>query len=165
MNTEAQRLVSPLIEHFRRSNMCRDYTGVEGEKCMLVTLPFPTANWQQSYYFAPNTILDGDNCTITGIDMIGYGALNTLPNGQSNFSGGEIRVWTGVLYVSNLNREIIAELPIYTLDRDNNNGKPCFVNFDTHVWQNCYVQFAEANFTTSTEPLAFMVWYVPKVKN
>jgi hypothetical protein len=97
--------------------------------------------------------------------MIGYAALDTLPNGQANFSGGDVRVWTGVLYISNLNREIIAELPIHTLDRNKNDGKPCFVHFDTHVFQNCYVQFAEANFTTPTEPLAFMIWYVPKVKN
>lgn len=167
-NDQARRggVVSPLINHFLQSGLCRDYTEVEGEQCMLVTLSFPTANYQQSYYFNSETMLDGDNCTITGIQLIAEPQLSYLPNGQQNFPDPGERVnQQGVLYVSNLNREVIAELPLYILNKRNNNGKLCFTNFDTQVWQNCYVQFTEASFTTPVRPLAFIVYFVPKIKN
>jgi hypothetical protein len=109
-------------------------------------------------------MLDGDNCTITAIDWVENPQLTKLPNGQSNFPAGR-EVQNGVLYVSNLKREIIAEMPLSIMARPDNNGKPCFTSFDEQVWQNCYVQFTATAFTTPIRPLTFMVYYTPKIKN
>ena len=163
MIAQPTRVVSPLIDHFLRTGLCRDYTGVPGEQFKLVTLNFPTANYQQPYYFASDTMLDGDNCTITAIDWVENPQLTKLPNGQSNFPAGR-ELQNGVLYVSNLKREIIAEMPLSIMARADNNGKPCFTSFDQQVWQNCYVQFTATAFTTPIRPLTFMVYYTPKIK-
>ena len=164
-NVQPQRLISPLVQHFLDKKYCRNYTGVEGEKCQLVLLPFPSQNYQQAYYFAPQTMLDGDNAIITALEVLpdnteGYGGgLSTLPNGQTNFPSSYLD--RGVLYMSNLRREIIAELPLSILNRNNNGNKPCFVHFTDQVWQNCYVQFVSNTFPPN-QPLAINVWYVEK---
>jgi hypothetical protein len=157
------KLISPIITHFLETNKCRDFSGIEGEKSALVTLNFPTANRQQSYYFNSQTLLDGDNCTITAIEIISNSTLSVVPNGQSNFPIYANQI-LGVLYISDLNRQIIAEIPLSSLNRSFNSGKPCFTHFKTHVWQNCYVEFMGANFTQPNEPLVFQIWYVPKIK-
>ena len=169
-NTQPQRLVSPLVQHFLDNKMCRNYTGVEGEKCQLVYLQFPTQNYQQSYYFAPQTMLDGDNAIITAIEVIpdnseaagAEGGFSTLPSGQTNFPTSYFD--RAVLYMSNLRREIIAELPLSILNRSANSAKPCFTWFQDQVWQNCYVQLVSNTFPPD-QPLAFNVWYVEKQKN
>jgi hypothetical protein len=113
-------------------------------------------------------MLDGDNAIITALEVLpdnteGYrGGLSTLPTGQTNFPSSYLD--RGVLYMSNLRREIIAELPLSILDRNNNGNKPCFVHFTDQVWQNCYVQFVSNTFPPN-QPLAINVWYVEKQHN
>ena len=157
-------VVSPIINYFLTHNLCKDYTAIEGEMSTLVTLSFPnTGNYQNSYYFSSQTMLDGQNATITAIEIVPSTELSTLPTGQQNLS--ESVLPNGVLYVSNLSRSIIATLPLYGLQRSANNGKPTFTYFNDQVWQNCYVEFTSNNFTTTITPLTFRVYYVPKIKN
>ena len=108
-------------------------------------------------------MLDGQNATITAIEIVPSTELSTLPTGQQNLS--ESVLPNGVLYVSNLSRSIIATLPLYGLQRSANNGKPTFTYFNDQVWQNCYVEFTSNNFTTTITPLTFRVYYVNKQKN
>ena len=76
-------LISPIINYFLTNNLCKDYTAIEGEMSTLVTLNFPnTGNYQQSYYMASQTMLDGDNCTITALEIVPSTELGTLPTGQ-----------------------------------------------------------------------------------
>jgi hypothetical protein len=157
-------VVSPIINYFLTHNLCKDYTAIEGEMSTLVTLNFPnTGNYQNSYYFSSQTMLDGQNATITAIEIVPSTELSTLPTGQQNLS--ESVLPNGVLYVSNLSRSIIATLPLYGLQRSANNGKPTFTYFNDQVWQNCYVEFTSNNFTTTITPLTFRVYYVNKQKN
>jgi len=157
-------VVSPIINYFLTHNLCKDYTAIEGEMSTLVTLSFPnTGNYQNSYYFSSQTMLDGQNATITAIEIVPSTELSTLPTGQQNLS--ESVLPNGVLYVSNLSRSIIATLPLYGLQRSANNGKPTFTYFNDQVWQNCYVEFTSNNFTTTITPLTFRVYYVNKQKN
>ena len=157
-------VVSPIINYFLTHNLCKDYTAIEGEMSTLVTLNFPnTGNYQNSYYFASQTMLDGQNATITAIEIVPSTELTTLPTGQTNVDSSILP--NGVLYVSNLKRQIIATLPLYGLQRSANNGKPTFTYFNDQVWQNCYVEFTSNNFTTPTTPLTFRVYYVNKQKN
>jgi hypothetical protein len=157
-------VVSPIINYFLTHNLCKDYTAIEGEMSTLVTLNFPnTGNYQNSYYFASQTMLDGQNATITAIEIVPSPELTKLPTGQTNVDSSILP--NGVLYVSNLSRSIIATLPLYGLQRSANNGKPTFTYFNDQVWQNCYVEFTLSNFTTTVTPLTFRVYYVPKIKN
>jgi len=157
-------VVSPIINYFLTNNLCKDYTAIEGEMSTLVTLNFPnTGNYQNSYYFASQTMLDGQNCTITAIEVVPSTELTILPTGQTNVDSSILP--NGVLYLSNLKRQIIATLPLYGLQRSANNGKPTFTYFNDQVWQNCYVEFTANNFTTPTTPLTFRVYYVNKQKN
>lgn len=167
--TQPARIVSPIVEYFQRNNMARNYTEPGGERCEMVTLNFPTQNYQQAYYFSSNSVLDGSNCTITAIEVVpnafgDYAAtLEYVPDGRQNFDGANLQY--GVLYVSNLQREVISEIPLLCMNRQFNDGKLCFTHFDDQVWQNCYVQFTTTSFTTAIRPLTLNVWYNPKEKN
>lgn len=156
-------VVSPIINYFLTHNLCKDYTAIEGEMSTLVTLNFPNSNYQQPYYFSSQTMLDGQNCTITALEIVPSTELVSLPNGQLNVDSSILT--NGVLYVSNLKRQIIAQIPLTTLVRTNNGGKPTFTFFNDQVWQNCYVEFTSSGFATSITPLTFRVYYVTKQKN
>ena len=157
-------VVSPIINYFLSNNLCKDYTAIEGEMSTLVTFSFPNSgDYQRSYYFSSQTMLDGQNCTITAIEVVPSTELTRLPNGE--FSVDSSILPNGVLYMSNLKRQIIAQLPLYGLQRTANNGKPTFTYFNDQVWQNCYVEFTSTGFTTPTTPLTFRVYYVNKQKN
>lgn len=153
-------LISPILNYFLANNFCKPYADIEGEKSTTITLNFSsTGNYQESYYMLSNTSLDGDNCTITGIELVNSTELTKTPQGNSPLDASQYPF--GVLYISNLDRLIIAELPLFTLVRTNNLGKLRFTYFKKQVWQNCYVQFTTSNFTSILTPLVFRVYYVP----
>ena len=158
------KLISPIVNYFLANNLTKDYTDVSGEMQAVITLNFATSpTIQQSNYFASANFLDGQNATITSIQVVnGTTTLTTLPNGQTNFN--ESYLPYGVLYISNLNREVIATLPLVNLDPTQNNSKICFTWFNTQVWQNCYVEFTNTGFTTN-QPLTLLISYIPKPKN
>lgn len=50
--------------------MSRDYTQFGADRVALVSLKIPeTYTWQSPIYFPSQSILDGDNCTITAISV------------------------------------------------------------------------------------------------
>ena len=153
------------MNYFLANNMAKDYTSIEGEQCMLVQLNPPTgASIQEPLYFDSNTMLDGDNCTITAIEILGTNTLSESPNGQTPIDGGTV-FKAGVLTISDLKRQIIAQLPLTSLLTTSNAGKLKFTHFNTQVWQNCYIEFTLNNITNIDNPILFNVYYVPKVKN
>lgn len=157
------RVISPIIEYFVGNNMCKDYTAIEGEMSTLVRLNFPLlAPFQLPIYFDSQTMLDGDNCTITGIELVNPQELAKAPNGDTTLDVSYYDY--AVLNIANLKREIIAQLPLNSLLRTNNNGKLKFTNFNDQVWQNCFVEVMSDNFSSPTIPLLFNVYYVPKIK-
>jgi hypothetical protein len=72
---------------------------------------------------------------------------------------------SGILTISDLKRQIIAQLPLTSLVTQNNNGKLKFTYFNTQVWQNCFIEFTLNNVTNIANPILFNVYYVPKIKN
>lgn len=178
MIQEPKKLISPIIQYFLDNHMCRPFTQMEGEKSMLITLNMPTANYQQPYYFSSNNMLDGDNAIITGINVVIPIQLLTAPNGQENYPYYARLLQESIFYVSNLKREIIAEIPMISLWKEASSylggatgNKPCFTWFTDQVWANCYIEFirpaaAPANpLPTPIQPLIFQVWYIEKEKN
>ena len=145
--------------------MAKNYAGIEGEKCALIQLNPPLdAAFQQPIYFNSNTMLDGDYATITAIELLGFDELSAAPNGQTPIDGATLFPY-GVLTISDLKRQVIAQLPLTSLLTANNNGKLKFTFFETQVWQNCYIEFNIANVTDPVNPILFNVYYVPKIKN
>lgn len=153
------------MNYFLANNMCKDYTSIEGEMCQLVQLNPPTgAGIQRSIYFDSNTMLDGDNCTITAIELLSTDVLAAAPNGQTPIDG--LTVFnSGTLTIMDLKRQIIAQLPLTTLVTANTNGKLKFTFFNTQVWQNCFIEFSLNNITNIDNPILFNIYYVPKIKN
>ena len=153
-------LVSPIVQYFLDNNMCKPYADSEGDKSISVYLPFSAnGNTQQAYYFASNTLLDAGNALITGIEVVDETTNSNIINPliRDNFPVANLA--SAVLYVSNLNREIIATLPLVTLVRRLNLGKLTFTHFTEQVWQNCYVEFTDASVITSAVGLWFRVYY------
>jgi hypothetical protein len=177
MIQEPKKLISPIIQYFLDNHMCRSYTQMEGEKSTLVTLNLPTANYQQPYYFTSQTMLDGDNAIITGINLVATQQLSYAPNGQENYPYYLREIKESILTISNLKREIIAQLPMSILWKEASAGaigtgnKPCFTWFTDQVWANCFVEFIRPTVApadplpTPTQPLIFQVWYIEKEKN
>ncbi len=161
----AYQVISPIMNYFLSNNMAKNFAGIEGEKCTLIQLNPPLdAAYQQPIYFNSNTILDGDNATITAIELLGFDQLSAAPNGETPIDGATLFPY-GVLTISDLKRQIIAQLPLTSLITANNNGKLKFTFFETQVWQNCYIEFNIANVTDPVNPILFNVYYVPKIKN
>jgi hypothetical protein len=109
-------------------------------------------------------MLDGENATITGIEFLTPTSLSNNTEGLVNDYSNSTAKY-GILYISDLKRQVIAQLPLYSLVTQNNGGKIKFTFFNDQVWQNCYIEFNLNNFTTPTQPLMFNVYYVPKIKN
>jgi len=161
----AYQVISPIMNYFLANNMAKDYTTIEGEMCAYVQLNPPLdANFQEPIYFDSQTMLDGENATITGIEFLTPTTLSNSINGNANEYTDSIAKY-GVLTISDLKRQIIAQLPLSSLVTTNNAGKIKFTFFNDQVWQNCYIEFNLNNFTDPTQPLLFNVYYVPKIKN
>ena len=161
----AYQVISPIMNYFLANNMAKDYTTTEGEMCQFVQIN-PTLNnsFQEPIYFNSNTMLDGENATITGIEFLTPTSLSNSPEGLVNDYSNSTAKY-GILVISDLKRQLIAQLPLYSLVTQNNGGKIKFTFFNDQVWQNCYIEFNLNNFTTPTQPLMFNVYYVPKIKN
>jgi hypothetical protein len=159
------KLISPIINYFLANNMAKDYTDVQGEMSMLVQLtPNNLVGYQEPMYFDSQSILDGENATITGIELVNTTELSKTPNG-GNDTIDSVNFPYGVLYISDIRNQVIAELPLTSLQRTTNNGKLKFTYFNTQLWANCRVEFNLAPFSSPTIPLLFNIYYIPKDKN
>jgi hypothetical protein len=155
-------LVSPLIEYFLANDFCRAYDGVQGDECSLVELNINNRQVQEPIYFNSDSSLDGDNCIITGIEVITSNQLTNTPSaGELN---GTSSLANAILYIANLDREIIAEVPLSTFSRSLNGGKLRFTNFTGHVWQNCYIKLFTAQGATPTLSILLNVYSTPLIK-
>lgn len=161
----AYQVISPIMNHFLANNMCKDYTDVRGEKCMLVQLtPLELAQYDQPMYFDSQTILNGENAIITGIDLVAPITLERAPsNGNETIDTFNYKY--GLLNILDIKNDVIAQLPLTTICSTLNNGKIKFTYFDTQLWSNCFVSFTEEPFTQSDIPLLFNIYYIPKEKN
>ena len=152
------------MNYFLANNMCKDYTTIEGEMCALVQLNPPVnGTYQEPMYFDSQTMLDGENATITAIEFVNSNQLIKTPSGQDTVDA--VNYKNGLLTISDLKKQIIAQLPLTSLISQSNGGKIKFTFFNTQLWANCFVDFTLAPFSSPSIPLLFNVYYVPKIKN
>lgn len=158
------RLVSPLIAYLRERDMIAPTYDTPGTRVKSVYLPFSASGiTQNTYYFDPDSMIDGKNAIIKGIEIVD----NTTQAVQ--FSGGAYRdnlsaanYANGYFIASNVKRERIAEIPLYSLIRRLNNGLFYFTHWDDHVWQTCGVEFTNASSLTSSVGIQMLIYYQPK---
>lgn len=137
------RIISPLIEYFYASKKMKEVGSYEGVYTKSVYLPFQTtALLGTQYYFPPDEVLDSVNNLITGISLTDSGTNSIAPTVPSTDPLSPVQASQGYLYICNSNREVIATLPLFTLIRRLQAGKPTYLFFDQPVvWQNCFIQF------------------------
>lgn len=166
----ANAIVSPLVNYFLANNLAKPYADVEGEFSKSVYIPFTALGnnqpqTQKSMYFQPDNNLDGPENIITGIEFVPSSTQLTFYNGSNKFvtnlGAAAVSTLSGVLYISNLKRELIAQLPLSTLIRSNNLGKLQFTYFQTQIWQNCYVEFTDITGLNSDAGMEFRIYYKP----
>ena len=151
------RLISPLLEYLTVSKKMKQVGSYEGAYTKSVYLPFTSnATLGQQYYLQPDEVLDSKNNFITGIELVDSVTNATAPTVPTTDPLSATQASQGYLYICNLNREVIATLPLYTLIRRLNAGKPTYLYFDEPVvWQNCFIQFESLGSAITT---ANSVW-------
>lgn len=159
------RIISPLIEYFYASKKMKEVGTYEGSYTKAVYLPFQaTVLLGTQYYFPPDEVLDSANNSINSITLSDSTTLATAPTVPATDPLSPSQAAQGYLYICNLKREIIATLPLYTLIRRLQAGKPTYLLFDERVvWQNCFIQFE--SLTTginASHSVCLMVTYSPK---
>ena len=137
------RIISPLIEYLTVSKKMKEVGSYEGAYTKSVYLPFTTtALVGTQYYLQPDEVLDSANNFITTIEMVDSVTNATAPTVPTTDPLSATQAAQGYLYICNLKREILASLPLYTLIRRLQAGKPQYLYFDEPVvWQNCFIQF------------------------
>jgi hypothetical protein len=68
----------------------------------------------------------------------------------------------GVLVLSNLEREVIAELPLYSLIRSINKGKASFTDFESINWQASYIYFTSVGSISASNAVVIRAYYSDK---
>ena len=151
------RLISPLIEYLTVSKKMKEVGSYEGAYTKSVYLPFTSnALVGTQYYFNPDEVLDSANNFITTIEMVDTVTNATAPTVPTTDPLSATQAAQGYLYICNTKREILATLPLYTLIRRLQAGKPQYLYFDEPVvWQNCFVQFESLGTAITT---AHSVW-------
>ena len=137
------RIVSPLLEYLFANKMIKEVGSYEGEYTKSVYLPFNgTALVGTQYYFNPDETLNSKNNRIRTIEVIDSltNAIAPVQPARDNLSVAQLI--EGNLYLTNTNREIIAQIPLSLMIRRLNAGKPTFINLPEDIyWHNCFVQF------------------------
>ena len=151
------RLISPLIEYLTVSKKMKQVGSYEGVYTKSVYLPFASnALVGTQYYFNPDEVLDSANNFITTIEMVDSVTNATCLTTPTTDPLSATQAAQGYLYICNTKREILATLPLYTLIRRLQAGKPQYLYFDDPVvWQNCFIQFESLGTAITT---AHSVW-------
>jgi len=157
--------VKRIMDVYGENHMAMPFGDIVAQKYKAVYIPFAaTGNYSiginKPLYFRPDTELDYTNCIIKGIELISSTA------GSNLFGWGELKdavsittIRSSILYISNLDREVIATLPLYDLVKELNDGKLLNTYFTNHIWQNCYVEITDIAGASQVNGLWFMVYY------
>lgn len=162
-------LISPILEDYRKKHRLKQVGCYDGNKSKVVSLPFNNGSPVNgfAYYFPADPMLDGDKVVISEINIVSSTAQsNVFDNKGStvdNYPRAQLN--RGVLVMVDAQQTILSVLPLYSLCQENNGGKPAFVWFDTHVWQNCYILFGTQLTPATSYGLAIRVSYFDKYIN
>lgn len=154
-------------------NMAKPYNDIAGDFCKLAQIEFTATGKnslvnQKSFYFDPDPVLNGENAVITAIEYVGPDQQVFTLNGSMTETLDSMTQGGGMLYISDFQRTLIAQIPIRVLSTtstvsslpiSSRNGKKTFTHFTTQKWQNCYVEFTDVSFLTAGKSLLFRIYY------
>jgi hypothetical protein len=160
--------VPMIMDDYAKRHMAMPYGDIVAQKYKSVYLPLSATGLyapgtNRSYYFQPDTDLDGSKCIIKGIELISSTeqvVMQGPTGGRDNLTA--IQASAAILYISNIEREIIATLPLFDLIKSENDGKLLFTYLTNHLWQNCYVEFSDGSVISPTAGMQFLIYYDPK---
>lgn len=161
-------VVDNVLEAYCNANMAVPYADPIRGQYKSVYMPFQATGAysqgiQKAYYFQPDNQLDGDNAVIKGLELVtgnvaqGFYAQGAIRDNMPPFPDTSLS--TGVLYISNLKREILATLPLIDLARNVNGGKLLRTFFTQHLWQNCYIEFVNPAVVQAISGIQLIVYY------
>lgn len=167
------RVISHILEKFQKENMAKPYNDVAGDFCKLAQIDFSVTGKnslvnQKSFYFDADPTLDGENAIITAIEYVDPNQQGFTLNGRAIEPLNALAVGGAVLYISDFQRTLIAQLPCRVLSTTNTvsslpissrNGKKTFTHFTTQKWQNCYVEFTDVAALSTSGSLLFRIYY------
>ncbi len=164
-NSGVRRLISPMIGHMLEKDYIRNYDAPVGDSQKTVLLPFnATGVNQKSYYFNPDHMLDGKNSVIRAIELVDVVTnIKTLNYPQRDMLPLSVLTY-GILNIIDDKRAQIAQIPLTNLVVNaawGNNGKRFMTNFDTQVWNSCYVEFTNASSISSSVGMQFIIHFSP----
>jgi hypothetical protein len=156
------RIVSPLIKYFFDTDKARGVGCVEGERSKTIVLPITTIQPFTPIYFQPDN--DLTKSVIKSVECVSGENLTPVFQGGNAYDNPVAAQLAGaILVLSNLKREIIAELPLYTLIRSVNQGKASFTQFKDIDWQACYVFITSVGGLASSNAICLRVYYSDKI--
>jgi hypothetical protein len=157
--------VRKIMDVYGENHMAMPFADTVAQKYKAVYIPFSTdglyeVGVNKPLYFRPDPELDYTNCVIKGIELI-----NTT-EGAAMFGWGQIKdpistttIRNSMLYISNLDREVIATIPLHNLVKVFNDGKLTETHFTNHIWQNCYIEITDIAGVSAANGVWFVVYY------
>jgi hypothetical protein len=142
-------IISPLLQQFKDNRWFKQVGCIEGEFSKTITLNLPSTNLGQQIYFNSDTELD--NAIIKTIEVvISTNQITTIYQNEVLDTISSGLASKAMLTISNNAREVISQMPLYTLIRSLNQGKPAYFCLDNVIWQNCYIELLDtAGFSTT----------------
>jgi len=142
-------IITPLLQQFKDNRWFKQTGCIEGEYSKTITLNLPSTNLGQQIYFNSDTELD--NAIIKTIEVvISTNQINTVYQNSVLDTISSGLAAKAMLTISNNSREVISQMPLYTLIRSLNQGKPAYFCLDNVIWQNCYIELLDtAGFATT----------------
>jgi hypothetical protein len=159
--------VPDTMDVYRDRNMAMPFGDIVAAKSKAVFMPFAATGLYQPavgkpMYFQPDHELDGGRAIIRGIEIIDATQQASFEaQGVKKDSPTLANLHNALLYICNIEREIIATIPLYDLAKRGNSGKLLMTDFRTHVWQGCYVEMVSITGLGSSVGLQFTVYYDP----
>lgn len=153
--------------------MAKPYNSIAGEYSTIAQIDFSAAGKnsllnQKSFYFDANPELDGENAVITAIEYVDPLQQPFTLNGRQTETVDSMAQSGAVLYISDFQRTLIAQLPVKplsvtqavsSLPLSSRNGKKTFTYFTSQKWQNCFVEFTDTSFLNSNNSILFRIHY------
>lgn len=151
-------IILPLLQQFKDSRWAKPSGCIEGEYSKTITLNVPSTNLGQQIYFNSDTELD--NAIIKTIEVvISTNQLSTIYQNSTLDTISSGLATRAMLTISNNNREVISQMPLYTLIRSLNQGKPAYFYLDNVIWQNCYIELLNTSGYTTNNGFFIRVTY------
>ena len=156
------------MDFYDKYHLAMPFGDIVAQKYKSVYIPFSASGLYapavgKAMYFRPDPELDERNCIIKGIQLISSTeAAANLGWGTRKDNLPVSNLISGILYISNTQREVIATLPFHNLIKLVNDGKLAMTYFTQQIWQNCYVEFGDVAGISAANGLQFNVFYDEK---